>query len=104
MRGIDVFGLVSERIAHEEPRSHARAGHTKWGSPDLLAAHDPTFVFSCYDIHKTPAKPRLPCAPYWLARGFEHVTMHVPGMRERGEYYTFLAKQSRAFQCPGRVP
>ena len=28
MRGIDVFGLVSERIAHEEPRIRARAALT----------------------------------------------------------------------------
>ena len=25
-------------------------------------------------------------------------------LREQGEYYTFLAKKSRAFECPGRVP
>jgi hypothetical protein len=40
---------------------------------------------------------------FWLPRGFEPVTMHNPGMRERGEYCTFLAKKSRNFQCPGRV-
>jgi hypothetical protein len=69
----------------------------------VLAAYDPTFVFSCYQIHRGPEQPALPCAPFWLARGFELVTMHIPGMREQGEYYTFLAKKSRAFQCPGRV-
>jgi len=103
MRGIDVFGLVSETIAHDEPRVRARAGHTKFGSERVLAAYDPTFVFSSYEIHKTPAQPTPPGAAYWLARGFELVTMHIPGMRERGEYYTFLAKKSRNFQCPGRV-
>lgn len=103
MRGIDVFGLVSETIAHDEPRVRARAGHTKFGSDPVLAAYDPTFVFSCYQIHATPEPPALPCAAFWLARGFEPVTLHIPGMRERGEYYTFLAKQSRHFQCPGRV-
>ena len=103
MRAIDVFGLVSDRIAHEEPRIRARAGHTKWGSDPLLASYDPTFVFSCYRIHRTAAQPQLPCAGFWLARGYEHVTMHVPGMREQGEYYTFLAKKARNFQCPGRV-
>jgi hypothetical protein len=103
MRGIDAFGLVSESIAHDEPRIRARAGHTKFGSDRVLAAYDPAFVFSCYQIHATPAAPALPCAAFWLARGFEPVTMHIPGMRERGEYYTFLAKKARDFQCPGRV-
>jgi hypothetical protein len=103
MRGIDVFGLVSSTIAHDEPRIRARAGHTKFGSDRSLAAYDPTFVFSCYQIHRRPEQPQLPCAGFWLARGFEPVTMHIPGMREQGEYYTFLAKRSRAFQCPGRV-
>jgi hypothetical protein len=103
MRAIDVFGLVSEPIAHDEPRVRARAGHTKFGSDRVLASYDPTFVFSCYQIHRDPAQPVLPCAGFWRAQGYEEVTLHVPGMREQGEYYTFLAKQSRAFQCPGRV-
>lgn len=104
MQGIDVFGLVSEKIAHDEPRMRARAGHTKFGSDSLLATYDPTFVFSCYQIHAKPdPQPQLPCAGFWLARGYEHVTMHIPGMRQSGEYYTFLAKKARNFQCPGRV-
>ncbi len=103
MRGIDVFGLVSDRIAHESPRSRARAGHTKWGSEQLLAGYDPDFVFSCYDLQRTAAQPQLPCAGFWKARGFEEVTMYIPGLVERGEYYTFLAKKARNFQCPGRV-
>jgi hypothetical protein len=44
MRGIDVFGLVSETIAHDEPRIRARGGHTKFGSDRVLAAYEPTFV------------------------------------------------------------
>ena len=103
MRAIDVFGLVSERIAHEEPRIRARAGHTKWGSDALLAEYDPTFVFSCYDLRLDAAQPALPCAGPWLARGYELVTLNVPGLEERGTYYTFLAKKARDFQCPGRV-
>lgn len=103
MQGVDVFGLVSERIAHEEPRMRARAGHTKFGSDSLLAQYDPTFVFSCYQIHARPEQPQLGCAGFWLSRGYELVTMHVPGMRQSGEYYTFLAKKARNFQCPGRV-
>jgi hypothetical protein len=100
MRGIDVFGLVSRRIAHEEPRSNARAGHTKFGTPHLLAQYDPTFVMSCYRLHDKPAPPPLPCdVGFWKARGYESVTVHVPGMQQYGEYYTFLAKRSRNFTC-----
>jgi arabinofuranosyltransferase len=102
MRGIDVFGLVSERIAHDSPRIRARAGHTKFGGDAMLADYDPTFVMSCYQIHAKPEQPKLPCAGYWLAKGYEEVTMHVPEMREQGEYYTFLAKKTRNFKC-GRV-
>ena len=29
--------------------------------------------------------------------------MHIPGLRQQGEYYTFLARAARHFQCPGRV-
>ncbi len=104
MRGVDVFGLVSERIAHEEPRIRARAGHTKFASDPLLAQYDPTFVFSCYQIHAKPdPQPHLGCGGYWLPRGYEEVTMHIPGMQQQGEYYTFLAKKARNFQCLGRV-
>jgi hypothetical protein len=104
MRGIDVFGLVSDRVAHEEPRIRARAGHTKFASDKLLAEYDPTFVFSCYAIHPTPDPPPLTCnVGFWLAKGYEQVTMHIPGMQQSGEYYTFLAKKARKFQCPGRV-
>ena len=104
MRGVDVFGLVSERIAHEEPRTNPRAGHTKWGRDALLAEYDPDFVFSCYQIHATPVSPPLPCnTSFWLSRGFEQVTLHVPELRERGEYYTFLVKKDRHLACPGLV-
>jgi arabinofuranosyltransferase len=103
MRAIDVFGLVSSRIAHEEPRIRPRAGHTKWGSDRLLASYDPDFVFSCYRIHRTAAQPQLPCAGFWRGRGYELVTLHVPGLVEQGEYYTFLARKARELQCPGRV-
>ena len=104
MRSIDVFGLVSERVAHQAPRIRARAGHTKFASDLLLAQYDPTFVFSCYAIHATPTPPGLPCdTGFWLSRGYEEVTMHIPGLLQSGEYYTFLAKKARDFQCPGRV-
>jgi arabinofuranosyltransferase len=105
MRAIDVFGLVSARIAHEEPRSRPRAGHTKYASDKLLTEYDPTFVFHCYSIDPTPQPRDWQCANpgFWLARGYEQVTMHVPEMQQKGRYYTFLAKKARAFQCPGRV-
>ncbi|MFT3693001.1 MAG: hypothetical protein QM831_07660 [Kofleriaceae bacterium] len=104
MRGIDVFGLVSEKIAHDSPRSNPRPGHTKWGSDTILASYDPTFVFSCYQIHYGPMAPPLPCnTGFWTSRGFEEVTMFIPDLAERGQYYTFLAKKDRHFQCPGRV-
>ncbi len=104
MRAIDLFGLVSDRIAHDEPRVNPRAGHTKQGSDPLLASYDPDFIFSCYEIHATPKPPPLRCnTGYWLARGFEIATMHVPGLLERGEYYTFLVKKDRHFTCPGLV-
>jgi hypothetical protein len=105
VRGIDVFGLVSERIAHEVPRTRPRPGHNKWAPDALLLEHAPTFVFSCYDLHRDPARPRLPCdVGGWRRRGFVPVTMHIPGLVERGEYYTFLARADRAFRCPGVVP
>jgi hypothetical protein len=104
MRAIDVFGLVSERVAHEEKRVRARAGHTKFASDALLAQYDPTFIFSCYAIHPTPTPAGWNCNPSgWLAKGYEVVTMHIPGMRQSGQYYTFLAKKWREFECPGRV-
>ncbi len=102
--GIDVFGLVSERIAHEVPRTRARAGHNKWGPDKLLAEHDPDFVFSCYSLHSQANKPHWNCSPsFWTRRGYEIITLHIPGLKERGEYYTFLAKKERAFDCPGQL-
>jgi hypothetical protein len=104
MRSIDVFGLVSDRIAHEMPRSRPRAGHTKWGSDQLLLEYDPTFVFAIYSLDSTPAPQHWNMSPaFWVAKGYEPVTMHIPGLQQSGEYYTFLAKKARNFQCPGRV-
>lgn len=104
MRAIDVFGLVSERVAHEEKRVRARAGHTKFASDTLIAQYDPTFIFSCYAIHRTPQPSGMNCnVGHWLAKGYELVTMHIPGMKQSGEYYTFLAKKGRELECPGRV-
>ena len=103
--GIDVFGLVSERVAHEVPRSRPRAGHNKWAPDALLLEHSPTFVFSCYSIHRDPRRPQWNCRPEpWRRHGFEPVTMHVPGLLEKGEYYSFLVRRDRAFTCPGIIP
>ena len=101
MRAVDVFGLVSEDVAHRAPRIRARAGHTKFASDALQAELAPTFVFSCYALHREPAPPPLPCAAPWLGRGFEIVTMHVPALRQLGTYYSFLVARQRRFQCPG---
>lgn len=79
MQAIDVFGLVSERIAHDSPRIRPRAGHTKFATDELLAEYDPTFVFSCYAIHPSPVPPALPCnVGFWIQKGYEEVTMHIP--------------------------
>jgi arabinofuranosyltransferase len=104
MRAIDVFGLVSDRVAHQEPRTRARAGHTKWASDALLLAYQPTLIFSCYAIGDTATAPLLDCAAPWLSRGFEQLTLHVPALRKEGTYYTFLARKDRAFQCPAVKP
>jgi hypothetical protein len=103
-RGIDVFGLVSERIAHEVPRSRPRAGHNKWAPDSLLLEYAPTFVFSCYSIHRDPARPQWNCRPEsWARRGYQPVTLYIPGLREKGEYYSFLVRRDRAFTCAGQV-
>lgn len=109
-RGVDVFGLVSEEIAHEVPRSRPRAGHTKW-APDakLLEWYQPELVFHCYSLHTDPSRPRLNCSPgFWKRNGYEQVTLHVPGLVERGEYYTFFVRGDRAddlrASCEGVVP
>jgi len=102
LRGIDVFGLVSSRIAHEVPRGRDRAGHNKWGPDPLLAEHDPTIVMHCYAIRRAPGvAPLAHCAGFWEARGFEKVVLHVPGMLEQGEYYNVIVRKDRALQCPG---
>jgi hypothetical protein len=103
MRGVDVFGLVSERIGHDSPRVRPRAGHTKFASDDVILAYDPTFVFSCYSLDATLPARHFNCGPApWLAKGYEQVTMQIPDL-QAGPYYTFFAKKERHFQCPGRV-
>lgn len=101
LRGIDVFGLVSQRVAHEVPRTNPRAGHNKWGPDQMMLEHQPTIVLSCYDLRRTGGVAPLGCAGFWLAHGFERVVLHVPGLLERGEYLTFLARKDRALSCPG---
>jgi arabinofuranosyltransferase len=104
MRAIDVFGLVSERIAHEVPPTNPRAGHNKWGPDSLLLEHEPDFVFSCYSIHSRPDNPRFNCNPgFWQRHGYERVTLRIPGLRQQGEYYSFWKRKERAFSCPGQV-
>lgn len=103
MRGVDVFGLVSEDVAHRAPRIRARAGHTKFASDALQRELAPTFVFSCYALHPAPTPPPLACAAPWLGRGFEIATLRVPALRQLGTYYSFLVDKRRNFSCPGLV-
>jgi len=105
-RGVDVFGLVSERVAHEVPRTRPRPGHNKWAPDSLLRELQPTFVFHCYSIHADPERPRWNCRPAsWRRHGFVPVTLHIPGLLQQGTYYSFLVAEERArtFDCPGRV-
>ena len=108
-KGIDVFGLVSEVVAHQVPRTRPRAGHNKW-APDalLLNTYHPDFVFHCYSLHRDPNQPRMNCrGNFWKRNGYEPVTLHVPGLWERGEYYTFYVQGERVASfresCPGIV-
>ena len=102
MRAIDVFGLVSERVAHEVAPSRPRAGHNKWAPDQLLLEHEPDFVFSCYSIHKRRDNPRFNCQKsFWLRNGYEIVTLRIPTLRQAGTYYSFFARTDRHFQCPG---
>ena len=92
--GIDVFGLVSDDIAHHEPPTRPRAGHQKWAAPDRVLKYRPSFIFSCYDIHKEPSRYTLGCgeAGFFQARGYEPITLYVP---ELGAYYSFLKRKDR---------
>ena len=103
LAGVDVFGLVSDEVAHRVPRTRDRPGHNKWAPDALLLEYRPTIVLHCYDLRGDPAPARLGhCdAGFWERQGFERLVLHVPGLRERGEYLTFLARRDRALSCPG---
>jgi hypothetical protein len=109
MAAIDIFGLVSERIAHDGFRVHARPGHDKWGTDEQVLSYDPTFLFYCYDLTMTPAEAAPACGGEFLTKGYERVSMHIPGLhslrnpRKPAEYYTFYVKKARKFECPGLV-
>ena len=106
-KGVDVFGLVSEEIAHLVPRTRPRAGHNKWAPDTLLyETYAPDFVFHCYGLDSNPRQPHINCCPrsdpgcdrgnsFWQRKGYERVTLHVPGLVERGEYYTFFVAGDR---------
>ena len=109
-KGIDVFGLVSEVVAHKVPRTRPRAGHNKWAPNALLFdTYHPDFVFHCYSLHRDPDHPAINCgrggSRFWTSKGYEQVTMHVEGLLERGEYYSFFVAGDRvkSFKdsCPG---
>jgi arabinofuranosyltransferase len=100
MRAYDVFGLVSRQVAHEVPPTRPRPGHQKWAPPAMVLATDPTFIFYCYQMHERPERvPLCADAGFFEARGYERCMVRIPGLRERGEYYTFLKKKSREFPC-----
>jgi len=109
-KGVDVFGLVSDVVAHKVPRTRARAGHNKWAPDSLLyKTYKPDFVFHCYSLHSDPNRPHLNCSGnFWKSKGYQRVTMHIPGLQEKGEYYTFFVAprrvQSFRETCPGVVP
>jgi hypothetical protein len=106
MRAIDIYGLVSDRIAHNSPRVKARPGHDKWGSDEDVLSYDPTFLFYCYNISADPKAQPNGCGEM-IAKGYERVSMHIPGLhdlndpRKPADWYTFLVKKSRHFECPG---
>jgi hypothetical protein len=103
LRGVDVFGLVSDKVAHRVARTRDRPGHNKWAPDPLLEEYRPTIILHCYDLRGDPAPAPLNHCDhaYWERRGFEKLVLHVPGLRERGEYLTFLAREDRALACPG---
>jgi hypothetical protein len=108
MQAIDIYGLVSDRIAHEDRRVKARPGHDKWGTDEDVLSYDPTFLFYCYDL-TAGQKAAQPGCGEMIAKGYERVSMHIPGLHDLrdprlpAEYYTFLVKKSRHFECPGLV-
>ena len=108
-RGVDVFGLVSAEIAHGVALTRPRPGHNKWAPDDkLFQWYQPDFVFHCYSLHTAPDKPRFNCNPsFWRRRHYRRVTVHIPGLLERGSYYSFwvAADRYRQFvdECPGVV-
>jgi hypothetical protein len=99
MRAMDCFGLVSTEVAHTVPPSNPRPGHQKWSPASLVLKYAPTFIMHCYDLHRDPSRYGL-CgeAGEFERAGYRPATMYVPGLKERGEYYTFLVRCDRA--CP----
>jgi hypothetical protein len=107
-KGIDVLVLVSAVVAHTSPRKVPRAGHNKWADDSLLLkSYEPTFVFHRYLLHRQPKAPRIGGGGFWRGAGYEEVTLYIPGLIERGEYYTFFVRKDRAAsfreKCPGVV-
>jgi arabinofuranosyltransferase len=97
MKAVDVFGLISEEIAHQVRPNNPRPGHSKWGpASQLIEWYHPSLIFHCYAIHHQPQAYQL-CdeASYFMNNGYEPITIHVPGMREFGTYYTFLKHRGR---------
>ncbi|MSP15780.1 MAG: hypothetical protein EXR73_04040 [Myxococcales bacterium] len=99
MRAYDVFGLVSEEIAHTVMPTRPRPGHQKWAPAELVLRYRPTFIFHCYALHRDPARYQLGCGELsaFRAAGYAPVTLFVPGARADAQYYSFLKHRDRAW-------
>src|SRR6185503_8985270 len=116
MRAIDVYGLVSDKVAHLTKPSFPRPGHNKLGDHDVLAAYNPDFAFYCYFIPSSPEPPKDRSTFHdcgrWPEDEWEQVTVRIPGLdgrrEERDDHregngpadrYSFLVRRDRKFEC-----
>ena len=78
-------GLVDELILENLP-------------PRLLNSHKGSYgwmLVTGSEVGMSGAVRLCGEAGYLRARGYEPVTLYVPGLKERGEYYTFLKDRER---------
>jgi hypothetical protein len=103
-KALDVYGLVSEEIAHTVPPTVVRPGHNKVAPYELLASFKPTLLLYCSNLHEHMLEDSVPCSEtWWRARGYDKVTIEVPGLIE-GRYYTFMKRADRDMvSCPAVV-
>lgn len=103
-KAIDVFGLVSEDIAHNVAPTIPRAGHNKHAPYDMLLKYKPTFLFFCSNIHHEQHQDAVACHEgWWRAHGYQKVTIRVPGL-QHGNFYSFMKHKDRDLSdCPNVV-